>query len=184
MHGDGASMLSGDIEKTSFSIQTLQPDHCGEYRWLRLHALQTEGQWFGGCYEEEWQAPLEIWRERCRPDERQVIFGLFEGVHLIGSFTARRWEDDGEGKTAYWGASYLLPAYRGKKLAAPLYAAGEAWSRSHSAFARAIFFIRDDNVRSISIHLKRRARFLHAKPMRWANGDQARACWYEVNLRV
>jgi RimJ/RimL family protein N-acetyltransferase len=163
-------------------VRELNEDDWSLYRELRLHALETEGEWFGPTYETEKEYPISDWRHRCQSSPTQCLFGLFDREKLVGAFSARRWEEDPTGNTALWGAAYVRPEYRGKGYARDLYIARTAWTKDHG-FQSAMLFIRKGNKRSTEIHSKHGAIYEKTEEMSWPGRPSSTWHWYKVPLR-
>lgn len=67
-------------------ISELSTEHALIYRKLRLKALKEEAASFGSAYEEELSTPI-INFENYLKQPNQIVFGAFEGEHLIGILT-------------------------------------------------------------------------------------------------
>lgn len=107
-------------------------------RAIRLQALRTERPFFHSCLEDELEKSESEWRALAgNGDDRQCVFGLFDGETLIGITGAFTDRDDGAGRTARLGMTYIQPAYRGRGLTQLLYGARLAWIRARPHFTTA-----------------------------------------------
>lgn len=138
--------------------RSLTSDDYEAFKAIRLRALKEEEHLFSATYSQEADLPDEYWKETCTPCPDSCFFGLFDQKKLVGIMYASMWEGDTSGKTAYWGAAYVIPEYRGKGLAKPLYKKRENWTRQHPNYEECIFSIIENNERSTSIHKKRGAK--------------------------
>ena len=161
------------------TTRALKIDDAAAFRVLRLETLQYYGEIFANYHEEMKKKPFEFWRDFCMPTKDKSLFGLFILDKLMGVMGAQKWDEDKTGKTALWSYSYLRPEYRGRGLAASLYKARENWTREHSNYDRAVFYIRDGNNRSRSIHERHEAHYLYTKEMNWYDGPKATWHWFE-----
>lgn len=150
------------------------------FRALRLHALKTEGEKLGPRYEDEVRMSKEEWEARVTPTPDMRYFGLFDAQKLVGAMRAAPWDGDQSGQTALWGGAYVLPPYRGQRLAKPLYEAREVWTRTR--YKAAVLFIKADNDRSADIHKKHGAEYLKSEDMAWPGRPAEKWDWYRIPL--
>jgi RimJ/RimL family protein N-acetyltransferase len=148
-----------------------------------LHALRTEHGLFFRSYDEE--APLsdDHWIALATGDESRQVFGLFDGQELIGISAVYTDRDDPSGRTAGFGMSYVLPAYRCQGLGARLYEARLAWVRSRPTFVRVTVGHRRSNEASRHAILRSGFRHTHDIPHRWPDGTDEDDVCYALSLR-
>jgi RimJ/RimL family protein N-acetyltransferase len=164
------------------TTRALNVEDATAFRTLRLETLQFYGEIFANYRQEMEKKPLEFWREFCTETGDRCLFGLFILGKLTGVMGAQKWDEDNTGKTTLWSYSYLRPEYRGRGLAASLYQSREKWTKENSRFERAVFYIREESLRSRQIHEKHGAHYLYTKQMQWYDGPWAPWRWYEKQL--
>lgn len=167
-----------------FIARALNANDVTAFRAIRLEALQIDGNIIGPSYEEENKLTDDQWRQRCTETNDSCFFGLFDQDQLIGIMSAKKWDEDKEGRTVLWGSTYLKSEYRGRKIAEKLYKVRLEWTkRNPNQFRRAVFFIHEENIRSREIHEKQGAKYMFTKSMQWwASGPIALWHWYEKKL--
>ena len=165
-----------------YSVRVLDANDTNAFRFLRLHALKTEGELLGPAYEDEITMSYEQWKERVTPTEDMHCFGLFDRHNLVGVMRVAPWEGDVSGSTALWGGAYLKSEYRGQNLAKPLYMEREKWTLAHPVYTSAVLFIKHDNDRSKAIHLRHGAELMFNRNMEWPHREPAVWNWYRVNF--
>lgn len=121
----------------TITIRELHPDEWEIFRDMRLAALQAAPGVYGSRHEVAATRTEAVWRNNVRGEHNQS-FGLFDGAQLIGITSVFRWDEDTSGRTAILASSYILPAYRGRKLSRLLYDARFAWLRRHPYFTRVV----------------------------------------------
>ena len=176
-----------------YSVEALNANHANAFKAIRLEALSgNDRKYFGASYEEERGFTADQWRQRCVQTPYNSVFGLFAEDNLerklVGVLVATKWNGDKEGHTVKWGSAYIKPEYRGKelegkKISSLLYQARMEWTKRNPNFTRAIFFIREGNIKSTEIHKKHGATLMYSQPMQWADGEIATANWYQKALR-
>ena len=165
-----------------YAVRVLDVKDVSAFRDLLLCAFKTEGEFLGPTYEDEVLKSDEQWRKKVSPTEHMHYFGLFDRGDLIGVMKAAPWDEDASGSTALWGCAYLKPEYRGQKLAKLLYVAREAWTLKHPDYTSVVLFIRHDNNRSQSIHLRHGAQMLFSRIMEWPHRQPSVWNWYRVTF--
>jgi RimJ/RimL family protein N-acetyltransferase len=151
------------------------------FREFRLTALKQAPGVFATSHADAAKRTPETWQSLVTGPANQV-FGLFDGEHLVGITGAFVWPDDRSGETATLVMSYIVPAYRGRRLSRLLYAAALDWTRAHPRFRRVIVAMRASNTAS------RRACERHGfAPVRtvtrtWPDGANEDEIIYELRL--
>jgi ribosomal protein S18 acetylase RimI-like enzyme len=95
-------------------IRFLTSDDAGEWKRLRLEALQGDPEAFSASLEEYQSLSLKEVKRRLWPNEEAFVVGAFEGSRLIG--VAGFYREKGPKschKGRIWGV-YVTPGWRGK----------------------------------------------------------------------
>jgi RimJ/RimL family protein N-acetyltransferase len=166
-----------------FAVRKLTASDSAAFKAIRLEALAHEGHLFGPTYEKESAiADEHWWRERCTETPESCMFGLFDKSNtLIGIMGVKSWEKDATGETAVWWTAFVRKAgYRGRGLAAQLYAEREAWTKAR--YQRVRILIRESNVRAIAIHEKHGAVHTQTELIDWPGRPTVPWRWYEKQL--
>ena len=152
-------------------------------RALRLRALQSEPGVFFTPYAREVEHDEAAWRALATGDAAHQVFGLFDAGKLVGMSGVFRDRDDPSGRTAVFGMSYIMPAYRGTGLVARLYAARLAWARAHPEFVRVVVGHRRSNEPSRRAITRSGFRPTGTRPHHWPDGSDEDYVAYEMVLR-
>ena len=163
------------------TVRALAVSEWERFRDVRLMALKDAPGAFATSYTQAAQRTPETWQSLVHGPTNQ-IFGLFNGEHLVGITGAFAWPGDPAGKTATLVMSYIVPAYRGRRLSRLLYAAALDWTRANPRFRCVIVAMRASNAAS------RRACERHGfTPVRtatrtWPDGATEDEVIYELRL--
>ena len=170
-------------DPTEVIVRELERDDWPRLRDLRLHALATEIGRFFRHPDDEVGLGDDVWMALATPDDAHCLFGCFDGESLIGISAVRQTDDDPAGRTAMFGMTYVLPAYRRLGLAKRLFDARLAWVRANPRFERAVVGHRRSN--EASRRNIERAGFVRtgAIPHRWPDGIDEDDVVYELPLR-
>ena len=152
-------------------------------RDLRLQALQSESGLFFTPYAIEAEHDEAWWSALASGDPSHQLFGLFHADRLVGMSGVFRDRDDPSGRTAVFGMSYIMPAYRGTGLVARLYAARLAWARAHPEFVRVVVGHRRSNEPSRRAITRSGFRPTGTRPHHWPDGSDEDYVAYEMVLR-
>jgi GNAT superfamily N-acetyltransferase len=111
---------------------------------------------------------------------------LFDGDVVVGltgvvTMSPDRDRVDGHGPTAVCVASYLRPAYRGRKLSRRFYEARIAWARIHG-YRRIVTAHRLSNVASMRANQHFGFTEIQRVPHRWSDGVDEPEVVYELPL--
>src|SRR5205807_9930315 len=101
------------------------------FRDFRLNALRSAPGLFKTTYSQAAARSEDDWRALLS-GERQQIFGLFDGVKLVGITAVFTSTDDPA--TAQLAMSFILADYRGRQLSRLPYDAPLAWVRRRTTF--------------------------------------------------
>ena len=151
-------------------IRPFEPSEWEAFRDFRLKALQSQPGAFSSSYESERQLPDERWQDYMRRDSAQQVFGLFDGVRLIGITAAFRYRGDPTGETAILAMSYIEPEYRGRGLSRLLYEARLDWVRAQPHFKRVVVGHRESNERSKRANQHFGFRYTDRESRTWPDG--------------
>ncbi len=184
---------------SDYSVRELNPDDAEACRTIRLHALRYEGELFGPTYEDESELTAADWQDRLNHERhpKTRYFGLFNSESmLIGITRAMPYasgtlpirgesvpttDSDAKDTTCVWGATYLLPEYRGNGRTKPLYIARERWTIAQ-AFKEVVLFIHCDNARSNGIHVKNEAALTGTYTMNWKDREPSQWNFYRYSV--
>jgi len=160
------------------NIRPLLSSEWEMFRDIRLLALKTAPGMFETTYAQAAARTEADWRTLLAP-EHQQIFGLFDGARLIGIsgvFTSR---DDAT--TAQLVMHFILPEYRGRKLAALFYAAGIDWARRRN-FRRITVAARESNAPSLGAMRAAGFQQVGREQHSWPDGATEDELWFEMKL--
>lgn len=154
-------------------------------RSIRLEALQSDPGVFGSNYARESGYDEATWR-RWSASANKAVFLLFDGdavVGLTGVVTMSPDPDcaDSQGPTALCVASYLPPAYRGRKLSRWFYEARIAWARAQG-YRRIVTAHRLSNLASKQANQHFGFTEIQREPHRWSDGVDEPEVVYELSL--
>ena len=169
------------LELADITIRPLTAEDAPAFRAIRLEAVAKDGSFFATTYEAEAARTLAGWRDLCAEINRRCVLGLFDTGKLVGISALEPWGEDSSGATVVLRSSYIAPAYRGRGLAKPLFAARLQWAADHD-YRHAVLFIREGNAASTGLHLHFGARPWFTKSMEWADGKIAPGHWYQIDL--
>ena len=147
-------------------VRALEREDWEIFRERRLEALRTEPGVFASSFERESALSPEEWRDRVSGPQKRM-FGLFDDEQLVGITGVIADPEDPSGATALLVASFIVPAYRGRRLSARLYEARLDWIAPQSGFTRVVVSHRLSNEPS------RRA----AARFGFAEVARAERCW-------
>jgi RimJ/RimL family protein N-acetyltransferase len=152
-------------------------------RDLRLHALRTEPGMYFSSLEAEFAHSEAQWRTlAANLDDRQRVFGLFEGEVLIGITAVFTYNGDPSERTAVFGMSYVRPEYRGQGHAQLYYEARFAWVRGNPRFTRVRVSHRRSNEPSRRAILRQGFASVDAVTRIWPDGVEDTETIYELEL--
>jgi RimJ/RimL family protein N-acetyltransferase len=120
----------------AFAIRKLDRTDAPLLRAFWLRGVEDFPMFFSG-QENLAAEPLDYWRGVIAGPDHQM-FGLFDGLYIIGITAAFAQAEDPQAATAIFGMSFIAPAYRGRGLSRLLYDARLAWIRSRPRFKRVI----------------------------------------------
>lgn len=162
------------------AIRALLPEEWQAFRAVRLAALaESPGNFFRTAAEER-ARPERDWREMLTSDDG-AVFGLFDGERLVGLTAVYIDRAIPARDTAGLGMTWVAPAYRGRGLAATIYAARIGWARD-KRLARIIVSHRDGNEPSRRAMLAAGFSETGRAPHRWPDGELVDNIDYELPL--
>ena len=127
-------------------IRQLGPEDWEILREVRLCALQMHPDVYGGNYEDALSFPKERWMRRLSGTD-QAAFGLFDGQECIGITGIYQPEEyPNMGQLVM---SFIMPAYRGRKLSDLFYKARIEWALEHTQWDE----IKVGIVKAMSLHV-------------------------------
>ena len=160
-------------------LRRLTSDDWQLFRDIRLEALQQGAHVFGSSYAREVEFTESMWRSRLPDDRSAAIWALFDGDECVGLTGAVCDRNDPD--VAVFIASYLRPAYRGRKLSALYYQARIAWAKAEG-FKVAHISHRSGNDASRGANQKFGFRYTHTEKVIWHDGSDAEECFYILPL--
>jgi ribosomal protein S18 acetylase RimI-like enzyme len=95
-------------------IRRLVPSDSEHYRTLRLAALRESPMSFNSSYEEECEAPIEVFAAYLVPEPGRAVFGAFADEALVGMVAFRRESMRKAHHKGYLSSLYVAPAHRGQ----------------------------------------------------------------------
>jgi len=167
------------------NLRQATPDDWSLVRSIRLEALQSDPSVFGSNYARESGYDEATWRRwSAHPDK--AVFLLFDGEAVVGltgvvTMSPDPGRADGQGPTAVCVASYLRPAYRGRKLSRWFYEARIAWARAHG-YHRIVTAHRLSNIASRQANQHFGFTEIQRVPHRWSDGVDEPEVVYELPL--
>lgn len=160
------------IKEPNVFFRTLTANDFKAYIKIRTKALIGEdARYFTANPQKEFDRSTEDWRKVCTETPDNVIIGAFKERELIGTWSVMRSESDKTGKTAYYGAVYVLPEFRHTTITKNLIQLWKAWAILHGC-DKAIFTIRNDNP-WLEEHVKRGAVIKKKYEAAFADGSVA-----------
>lgn len=165
----------------NFNIRALNGNDWQAFHAVRLEALRDTPSAFGASLATE-SVLGESDRRRMLDDNKQRIFGLFDGQKLIGLNAVFTDQNDRSGKTALLAMWYLHADYRGHGLFDGLVQAGLSWAEDEKRFDRILVSHREGN--DASRKANQRAGFTYAgKRLHvWGDGTHDFNHLYEKKL--
>lgn len=162
------------------AIRRLELDDWRALRAVRLAALADSPGNFSASLTDAEAQPDGYWHTLLT-SRHCAVFGLMDGDRLVGITGAFRERSDPSGKTAFFGMTWLDPAYRGQGHAALYHRARVDWARE-KGFTRAISGHRRSNEPSRRAMLRAGFRVVGAEPRNWPDGVQEDDVHYELAL--
>lgn len=165
----------------TITIRPLEADEWKQFRDVRLAALKAVPGVYGTRYEDAVSRTEAVWRSTVKGPSNQS-FGLFDGQVLVGITSVFPWEEDPTGRTAMLASSFIMDAYRGRRLSRMLYDIRIAWIKEHGEFSRIVVGHRASNwpSRRASQHYGF-APFRRA-PHAWPDGTTEDEIFYEMKI--
>lgn len=164
-----------------FNIRALNGADWKQFIDVRLEALTATPHLFGASVATE-SALSETDIRGMLDNDKQRIFGLFDGKKLIGLNAVFTDQTDESGKTALLAMWYLNAAYRGRGLFQSLVTEGIDWAEREKRFDKIIVSHREGNDASRAAN--QRAGFTYAgKRLHvWGDGSYEFNHFYERRL--
>jgi RimJ/RimL family protein N-acetyltransferase len=166
---------------SSLTIRMLEPSEWELFRDFRLMALQSTPGVYGTRYADAVTRDEAAWRRTVRGTKNQS-FGLFDDESLIGITSVFEWDEDPSGRTAILASSFILDAYRGKRLSAMLYDARLAWVRGQTQYTRIVVGHRLSNEPSRRAMVAHGFRLFRRQSADWADGITEDELFYEMEV--
>ena len=160
------------------NIRPLLPAEWKMFRDIRLLALKSSPGMFGTTHAQAAARTEADWRTLLAPEQQQ-IFGLFDGDKLIGISGVFKSRD--EEATARLVMHFILPEYRGRKLAAFFYEAGIDWARQRK-FRRITVAARESNAPSLAAMRAAGFEQTGRQHHTWPDGASEDELWFEMKL--
>jgi RimJ/RimL family protein N-acetyltransferase len=164
----------------SLTASPLRADEWAKLRAIRLTALHSDPGNFFRSLAEELARPDAEWRALLEDDSR-VVFGIFDGDHLLGLTAAYADDTDPTGRTCGFGMTWLTPEARGKGAARLIYACRIDWAKARG-FARIAVSHRADNEPSRRAMLAAGFREIGRRDHVWPDGAAVEDVMYELLL--
>jgi RimJ/RimL family protein N-acetyltransferase len=175
--------LARDCVHAGMAIRPLAESEWASFRDLRLRALTTAPGVFAESYEHALGHDETYWRETVAGDDEHQVFGLFDGLKLVGITAVFTYREDPTGETALFAMSYIVPEYRGQGLAGLLYHARLDWVRAHAQFNRVIVSHRESNEASRRANQAFGFRFVRRERRTWPDRVDEDELHYELEVR-
>jgi len=166
----------------NYSIRHLTPEDWQEFAAIRLEALKRNRGVFTSNYEKEHAYDEHQWKSHWLSQGNKSVFGLFDGLKLIGITGVFTYKDDASGKTGIMGLSYIQPDYRGQGLSDFLYRAHIDWAVNHKEWTKLIIGHRETNEPSRRANQRHGFQFTHRVNRTWPDGAQEDELCYEIDL--
>jgi RimJ/RimL family protein N-acetyltransferase len=132
MKAQTAMISTIDTPRGPISIRPTREEDAAAYRDLRLEALRTHPEAFGGSYEEGLARPIERWQQNVRDGagtDLGITYVAEAGGALVGMTGIYRDDSTKMGHRAtIWGV-YVRPEWRGANIADGLIGACVSWAR-------------------------------------------------------
>lgn len=164
-------------------IVTLAPEEWQPYRELRLRALATDPQAFGGSYADALQQPASYWQGRLAEAQadaqgRQHLWLLFarEAERLVGMIGALAGEDPTVVQII---AVYVSPESRGQGLGNLLMTAILAEVAKKGTFTKAILGVNSAQEAAVALYRSFGFDLVREELVTRAGGEVRRGYWME-----
>ena len=146
-----------------------------DLRDIRLEAIRVERKYFFYKARTDRKINNHQWKALCNKSNNQCMFGLFDGIKIIGISLIRK-----HNKDLLFGGSYIRKSYRGNKQAKYVYDARMKWLNDNPYHKHAFVFHRAGNLQSRALNRKRGEPIKPAIMMKWADGKFAYGHWYRL----
>jgi GNAT superfamily N-acetyltransferase len=174
------AQLSSNLSKATAVLEVIyktlcadDPDDVDAFIDIRIKALTgSDRRFFTADPGKELGRSRDEWRDACMETCDQAVMGAAIGKQLIGMMTVTRLEDDVTGKTAYYGAAYVLEQFRGTEVPKKLIQRLDQWAIDHGC-DKAVFTIKSEKKEWIEKQRKHGARIVKVLRMPFADGSEA-----------
>lgn len=174
------SLARGPICEMTY--RALNADDAAAYKRVRMKALTGEdARFFTADPKKEGAYSLNDWKAACAETCKHVVLGAFSGKELVGIMAVSHFEKDPTGKTAYYGAAYVLPEFRHASLTKELVLMQDLWAKEHG-YEKASFTIKKDNVEWFQRQVSHGAEVKEEFDAFFADGTTAPICRLERPL--
>jgi RimJ/RimL family protein N-acetyltransferase len=161
------------------TLRSLTEQDWQAYAYLRLAALKECAGFFGIALEEEKIQPPEFWQGRLAQNDA-IFFGLFDNAKIIGIQGIAPFKQNDEAGIIL--GSYILPAYRGKRLSTKLYNACIDWAVNSPVWKKVVVSHREDNRASKGAIMRYGFKHTHRETTVWPDGKTVDNVFYELDL--
>ena len=162
-------------------IRSLHPSDWQMLRDMRLHALQTNPNYFLDAYDTAVNQPDDYWANMLSDPKKQV-FGLFDGYKMIGITSVFTSIEDPSGETAILAMSFILPEYRGQGLSKIFFNTRIEWALGQPHLKKLNVSHREDNEASKNAIKSFGFEFVNRGKIRWPDGTEEYDYAYELEL--
>lgn len=164
-------------------IRALHPNDFLIFRAMRMKALEA--------HLENYCAPLETklsyedsdWQFTLNGDGKRV-FGLFDGMTLIGITAIFTSGEDPSGQTGVLAMSYIEPEYRGKNYSALFYRARFLFASGHLPWTQLTVSHRRGNESSRRAILRHGFTLTGTRQTNWSDGTRDKEFLYILDLEA
>lgn len=160
-------------------VRPFAPEAWATFRDVRLTALRTDPGVFSSNHARESARTEEEWRARLT-DPDVGTFAVVVGGEVVGMTGI--YVDRADPRTASLWGSWLRPAWRGRGLSVPMYAARLAWARARPAVERVVVSHRASNQASGRANQKHGFVRVGAVDRDWPDGVREPEVLYELRL--
>lgn len=163
------------------TIRALQLDDWKDYRATRIRAVEMHTGYFLADPEITRNQPDSFWKDALDQNGK-CVFGLFDGVQMIGLCGVFTWREDPSGKTGVMAMDFIDPEYRGQGHTDLLYKARIDFALKHEPWDKLAISHRIGNEPSKRAMLKHGFKFKDTQEIDWPDGTRDIEYNYEIDL--
>lgn len=164
-------------------VRALNPDDFVIFRAMRLRALEAHLEDYCAHLETKLRYEDSDWQFTLNGEGKQV-FGLFDGLTLIGITAIFTSGEDASGQMGVLAMSYIEPDYRGKNYSALFYQARFLFAAAHLPWTRLTVSHRRGNESSRRAILRHGFTLTGTRQTNWSDGTRDKEFLYILDLEA